>query len=293
MIHAVVGPTASGKSELAMQRARSMLAAGRGVEIVAIDAFTIYRGMDIGTAKPSATARAEVPHHLIDVLDADQDVSVAWFQGEARRIIDDLRDRDRIPLLVGGSGLYWRAVVNDLRFPPTDAATRRALEARYESRPVEAHEQLRRLDPPAADAIDPANVRRTIRALEVLELTGETFSSYQQGWDRPAPGFEDLEVTYLEPSTDTLRERIRDRAAHMVDAGLVAEAAALRARGPLSPTAAQAIGYAEAFEVLDGALDPSVLAARIASRTWRYAKRQRGWFRADPRCVPHTGDATG
>ncbi len=290
MIHAVLGPTASGKSAVAMQRAQAMIAAGAPVEIVAVDAFTLYRGMDIGTAKPTMHERALVPHHLVDVLDADADVSVAWFQTEARRVIGELRARGRTPLLVGGSGLYWRAVVDDLRFPPTDPAVRAALEQRYLARPAEAHDHLRELDPQAARRIDPANVRRTVRALEVVELTGETFSAFQQGWDTPAPGFEDIEVTYLEPATEVLRTRIHERAAAMVQAGLLAEAATLRAERTLSPTAAQAIGYAEAFAVLDGALDEAELASRIATRTWRYAKRQRSWFRADARCVPDTGD---
>lgn len=283
---AIVGPTASGKSQLALDVARHRIAAGRPTEIVAIDAFTVYRGMDVGTAKPSADERRTVPHHLLDILDPRQDLTVAWFQQRARETIAEVRARGATPLLVGGSGLYWRAVVDDLRFPPTDPALRERLAATWQHDPDSAHAHLRARDPAAADRIDPANLRRTVRALEVLELTGTPFSAYADAWDQHRSIYPDLAVAFLEPPAEDLRAAIQARAQAMVTGGLLDEAARLAASDPpLSRTARQAIGYAEAFAVLDGTADPDDLAVRIASRTWRYARRQRSWFRADPRCV--------
>ncbi len=284
---AIVGPTASGKSALALDVARQRIAAGRPTELVAVDAFTIYRGLDVGTASPSAAERAEVVHHLVDALDPWQELTVAAFQRLARTAIADVRARGATPLLVGGSGLYWRAVVDDLRFPPTDPTVRARLEEHWRDHPLEAHALLATRDPAAAARIDPSNLRRTVRALEVLELTGVRFSTFDDGWQRFASVVGTLTVAYLEPDGEELRERITTRAAAMVAGGLLDEARALRALPrPLSRTAAQAIGYAEAFAVLDDDLPAGQLATAIARRTWRYARRQRAWFRADPRCEP-------
>lgn len=288
---AVVGPTASGKSRLALEAASARAASGRPTELVAVDAFTIYRGMDIGTAKPDASERAAVPHHLIDRIDPDTELSVAAFRDLARAAIAEIRERGATPLLVGGSGLYFRAVVDPLRFPPTDVAVRAEVEARWYGDPRGAHAHLAAVDPAAASHIDPANLRRTVRALEVLELTGRPFSAFDDSYARYESVYPDLEVVLLDPPTELLRARIDQRATRMVQRGLLEEMAALRARGPLSRTAAQAIGYAEAAAVLDGALAPHELAAAIARRTWRYARRQRSWFRADPRCRPLGVDA--
>lgn len=281
---AVVGPTASGKSRLALQVATARAASGRPTELVAVDAFTIYRGMDIGTAKPEPSERAAVPHHLIDRIGPDTELSVAAFRDLARAAIAEVRARAATPLLVGGSGLYFRAVVDPLRFPPTDPLLRARIEARWSGDPHGAHAHLADLDPAGASRIDPANLRRTVRALEVVELTGRPFSTFDDSYERYESIYADLEVVLLDPPTEVLRARIDERARRMVDRGLVAEMAALRARGTLSRTAAQAIGYAEAAAVLDGVLPPDELATAVARRTWRYARRQRSWFRADPRC---------
>lgn len=276
---AVVGPTASGKSAAAMALARERA----DVELVAVDAFTIYRGMDIGTAKPSAADRAAVPHHCVDVLDPTEEVDVAWFQGHARATLRGVHGRGHLPLLVGGSGLYFRAVVDDLRFAPHDPDVRARLEATWADRPAAAHAAVAARDPDAAARIEPNNLRRSIRALEVMELTGDLFSDYSDTPYRSVVG--DLRVVYLEPPTEVTRARITERAQRMVDEGLVAEVAAIRSRhGQLSTTAAQGIGYAEAAAVLDGDLDEHDLADEIARRTWAYARRQRSWFRKDPRC---------
>ena len=287
---AIVGPTASGKSDAALALARRRNADGRPTEVVAVDAFTVYRGMDVGTAKPSPAVREQVAHHLIDVLEPHEELTVATFRQLARRVIDDVHARGATPLLVGGSGLYFRAVVDPLTFPPTDPGVRARLERRWEQDPSGAHAVLERQDPVAAGRIDPRNLRRTIRALEVIELTGDTFSGFDDGFDRHTSIYPDLKVAYLEPDGATLRTRIHDRADRMVEAGLLEEARRLQAAGPLSRTAAQAIGYAEAFAVLAGELDVTALADAVARRTWRYAKRQRSWFRADPRCVAEAAD---
>jgi tRNA dimethylallyltransferase len=278
----ITGPTASGKTALAMDVAEALPA-----EIISMDSRQVYRGMDIGTAKPSVEDRAEVAHHLIDVLDPTEVLSVAGFQTLARKAIDEVRATSHTPLLGGGSGLYWRAVVDDLHFPPTDPAVRAALEERWWSDPDGAHRHLADLDPAAAARIEPANLRRTVRALEVLELTGERFSTFSAAWKGYDSVLGDIEVAYLEPPAEVLRDRVHDRARAMVSDGLLNEARDLRATyGTLSHTAVQAIGYAEAFAVLDGDLPESRLAEVIATRTWRYAKRQRSWFQADPRCIP-------
>lgn len=286
-VRAIVGPTGAGKSALAMRQA------GEGVEVVAIDAFTVYRGMDVGTAKPSAEDRAAVPHHMVDVLDPDQEVTVAWFQDRARRAIAGIHERGGTALLVGGSGLYFRAVVDDLRFPPTDPEVRARLEARWADDPRGAHVHLADVDPDAAARIEPDNLRRSVRALEVLELTGRRFSSFAEHWDDHRSIYPSLQVTYVEPSTPTLKAAIHERAEAMVATGLLDEVAGLRRRFPggLSTTARQAIGYGEAHDVLDGDADVVGLADRIARRTWRYARRQRSWFRKDPRCAPVVEDA--
>ena len=288
---AVVGPTASGKSRLALEVAAARRAVDRPTELVAVDAFTVYRGMDIGTAKPTVADRAAVPHHLIDVLDPSESLSVAAFRDVARAAIDEVRGRGATPLLVGGSGLYFRAVVDPLRFPPTDAEVRAELEERWAGDAHGAHAALAREDPVAAERIAPGNLRRSIRALEVIELTGEPFSGFDDSYDTYRSIYPDLEVVLLDPPTDVLRRRIARRAEEMVVGGLLEETAALRARGRLSRTAAQAIGYAEAAATLDGDLPVAALAEAIARRTWRYARRQRSWFRADPRCRTLDGEA--
>jgi len=281
---ALLGPTASGKSTLAVAVAEARLARGRATEIVAVDAFTVYRGMDVGTAKPDAATRARIPHHLVDVLDPSEHLSVVRFRDLARNAIAEVHARGATALLVGGSGLYWRAVVDDLAFPPTDPEVRRDVEARHGGDAVVAHAALEAVDPVAAADIGPGDLRRLVRALEVVELTGRRFSDWDDAWRRYDGVYRDLDVALLDPPTPELRAAIDARARAMVDAGLLAEARRLRSV-PRSRTASVAIGYAEAEAVLDGGLPVEELARAVADRTWRYARRQRTWFRADPRCV--------
>lgn len=284
VVLALLGPTASGKSAVALAVAEARIAAGVPTEVVAIDAFTVYRGMDIGTAKPDLATRARVPHHLVDVVDPGEELTVVRFRDLARSAIADVHARGATALLVGGSGLYWRAVIDDLAFPPTDAAVRRAIEQRFDGDATAAHAELARHDPVAAEDIGARNLRRVVRALEVIELTGRRFSTWDDAWRRYASVYSDLTVALLDPPTDVLRAAIDARARRMVEAGLLAEVERLR-DARRSRTAAAAIGYAEAEAVLEGRLAPDGLAQAVADRTWRYARRQRSWFRADPRCV--------
>lgn len=274
---ALVGPTASGKSALALEVAPRI-----GAEIVAVDAFTVYRGMDVGTAKPSPSERAAVAHHMVDMLDPEQDATVAWFQGEARAAIADVVGRGRRALLVGGSGLYFRAVVDDLEFPPTDPEVRAGLTARWQHDPAGAHALLAACDPAAAALVDPGNLRRTVRALEVVELTGRPFSGWRRAWDHHESRYPGLVVVGVATAREELAARIAARTGAMVAGGLVEECAALAAR-PLSATARQAIGYAEMFDHLARRCTLPEALERIVTRTRRYATRQARWFAADPR----------
>lgn len=274
---ALVGPTASGKSSIALRVAERL-----GAEVVAVDAFTVYRGMDVGTAKPSPEVRARVPHHMVDVLEPTDDCTVGWFQPRARAAIDDVVSAGRLPLLVGGSGLYFRAVVDDLRFPPTDEAVRTALEQRWQDDPAAGHALLAEQDPQAAARIDPENLRRTVRALEVIELTGRPFSAWRTSWDDYETIYPGLVVVGVEVDRSTLETRIAARVDAMLAEGFVDECRTLVA-SDLSTSARQAIGYQEMFAHLEGRTTLEEAAAAIRARTRRYAARQQRWFRADPR----------
>ena len=275
---AIVGPTASGKTELAIEVAERI-----GAEIVCADSTTVYRGMDVGTAKPAPRERARVAHHLVDVAEPSESFTVARYQRLAREAIGDVRERGREPLLVGGSGLYVRAVVDDLVFPPTDPAVRARLEREATRAGARAmYERLAELDPPAADRIEPDNVRRTVRALEVAEVTGRPFSSYAEAWDRyPADRVRAVGIDVPRPG---LYERIEARVREQLAEGLVEEVKELAHRG-LSGwlTASQAIGYAEFARHLEGELSLDEAVARTVKRTKALARRQLAWFRRDPR----------
>ena len=273
---AVVGPTATGKSELAIALCRRM-----GGEIVNGDALQLYRGMDIGTAKLPPRQRGGVPHHLVDVLDIDEPASVSRFQRLARAAIAEVEARGRMPVLVGGSGLYVRAVTDDMRFPGTDPQVRARLEAEAESEgPAVLHARLRDLDPPAAERISPGDPRRIVRALEVIEITGSPFTAHLPDY------------TYVRPTVQigllleraALRRRIEARVHRMWEAGWVDEVVRLRSAGlSTASTAGQAIGYAEILAHLDGDMTRHEAIERTVIRTRRFAKRQETWFRRDPR----------
>ncbi len=272
-VTAIVGPTAAGKSVVARAVAPALRA-----EVIAVDAFTIYRGMNIGTDKPSGS---DVRHHMIDVLDPSEECTAQWFQTRARRAIADVLSRGRHPLLVGGSGLYFRAVADPLEFPPTDSRVRDDLERRLPDATA-AYDALRAVDPETAAGLDPSNWRRAIRALEVHALTGRRFSSWRVAWDCYESHYPGLRVVGLAVARDELTRRIRDRVDAMLAAGWLEEAATLRTL-MLSRTAAAAIGYAELWEHLDGRSTLAEARERIIVRTRRYAVRQQRWFAADPR----------
>ena len=247
-----------------------------GAEIVSVDSMLVYRGMDVGTAKPSPEELRSVPHHLVDLRDPDHELTVAEFQGLGRAAVEDIARRGRLPLLVGGSGLYFRALVDDLAFPPRSDEVRRELELAAEELGAGAlYERLRAADPVAAARIGPGNVRRIVRALEVVELTGAPFSD-NVTWDRYESRYE-LAVAGLERDRDDLHRRIDARVGDMLEAGLVAEAEEVRRRGA-GRTASQALGYRQVFERGEGDLREE-----IARATRRFARRQLAWFKADPR----------
>jgi tRNA dimethylallyltransferase len=282
---ALVGPTASGKSALALAIAR---AAG-DVEIVSLDSMQVYRDLDIGTAKPTPAERAEVVHHLVDVADPSEEWSVRRTQEAARAALADIESRGHHALLVGGTGLYVRAVVDDLEIPPTDQSVRDRLDRSVESDEglEKAFARLTDLDPLAAARMEPGNRRRIVRALEVIELTGRQFSSFGPGIDEyPAPAIP-VTMLGLRFAPGQLAERIAARFATMRRDGLVDEVRSLADRSAdqaLSRTARQAIGYRELLAYFAGdipALDDAFDAA--VRRTRRFARRQRTWFGRDPR----------
>jgi tRNA dimethylallyltransferase len=274
---ALVGPTASGKTALALE-----LAPRLGAEVVSADAMLVYRGMDIGTAKPTPQERARVPHHLVDLVDPAEEFSVARFQPLARAAVADILGRGRVPLLVGGSGLYFHAVVDEFVFPPTDDAVRARLEAETGSAGLPAmYRRLSDADPAAAARIQPGNLRRVVRALEVIELTGRPFSSFRGAMDAPVSRYR-LTAVGLDPGTEALRARVAERVAGMAAAGLVDEVRRLAA-GPMSRTARQALGYRELLDAMERGTPVEAALEAVVRRTRAYARRQLAWFRRDPR----------
>jgi tRNA dimethylallyltransferase len=274
---ALVGPTAAGKTAMALALASSL-----GAEIVSADAMLVYRGMDIGTAKPTPEERAHIPHHLVDVVEPSQEFSVARFQPLARAAIADVLARGAVPLLVGGSGLYFHAIVDDFVFPPTDAAVRARLEAEAARIGLPAlYQRLAERDPEAAGRIQPANLRRIVRALEVIELTGRRFSAFRGAMERPVSRYR-LTVLGLDPGPELLRARVAGRVAMMAEAGLVDEVCRLRAR-KLSRTARQALGYKELLDAMERGTPVEAALDAVVARTRSYARRQLAWFGRDPR----------
>ncbi|HLU46138.1 MAG TPA: tRNA (adenosine(37)-N6)-dimethylallyltransferase MiaA [Natronosporangium sp.] len=277
LVVAVVGPTATGKSELALALAREL-----GGEVVNADSMQLYRGMDIGTAKVPPEQRREVPHHLLDIWEVTETASVAVYQRLARAAVDDILARGRVPLVVGGSGLYVRAVLDDLDFPGTDPQIRRRLEAELATQGPEAmHARLAQVDPAAAAAILPSNGRRIVRALEVIELTGRPFTARLP--ETPQPAYPSVRIG-LDRDRDVLDERIALRVERMWRDGLVEEVRGLIPRGlRQGRTARAALGYQQVLAYLDGVLSEAGAKAETVRATRRFARRQRSWFRRDPR----------
>lgn len=276
---ALVGATASGKTALSLDLAERL-----GGEVVNTDAMQVYRGMDIGTAKLPPAERRGIPHHLLDTLSVRDPATVAEFQGWARTAIAAIRDRGATPVLVGGSALYTRAVLDRFEFPGTDEALRARLEAELaEVGPAAMHARLRAADPEAADRILVENGRRTVRALEVVELTGRPFSASLPVLEYADPRTVQVGVDIDRPTLDA---RIEQRVAAMFADGFVAEVERLLAEGlEEGRTASRAIGYREVASYLRGEIDEAAARERTVIATRRFARRQDAWFRKDPRIV--------
>jgi tRNA dimethylallyltransferase len=275
---AVVGPTAAGKSELSLALARAL-----DGEVVNADSMQLYQGMDIGTAKLTPAERAGVPHHLLDVWPVTRTASVSEYQVLARAAIDDIRSRDKTPILVGGSGLYVRAAIDNLEFPGTDADLRASLENELTvAGPAALHARLASLDPAAAAAILPGNGRRIVRALEVIELSGRPFSATLPDYQAVYP----VVQVGIEMPRAVLDDRIVVRIARMWDRGLVDEVRKLEAAGlRAGRTASRALGYAQVLRFLAGEWEEQEAAAQTVLATRRFVRRQESWFRRDPRVV--------
>lgn len=273
---ALVGPTAAGKSALAVQLCQAM-----NGEVVSVDSMAVYQGMDIGTAKPTEIERGSVPHHMIDVWPIDHDVTVAEFQQSAREVIADIQHRGRTAVLVGGSGLYMSAVLDDLRFPGTDPVLRARWEAALERDGSAAlHAILAERDPAAAIAIQPTNGRRIVRALEVIDITGQPFTASLPR----ANSVVVAERIGVDVPRSTMDPRIADRVEAMWAAGFVDEVRVLSTRGlAQTRTASRALGYQQILEFLAGS--GSEQAAKIATvdATKKFARKQIRWFRRDQR----------
>jgi tRNA dimethylallyltransferase len=275
---AIVGPTAVGKSDLAIDIALAL----RG-EVINADSMQLYRGMDIGTAKLTSEERRGVPHHLLDVWDVTETASVAEYQDLAEAVIADITARGKVPVLVGGSGLYIRAALGDLDFPGTDEAIRERLEAQLAAHgPAPLYDRLRAADPAAAAVILPGNGRRIVRALEVIELSGRPFSATMPGYDGGRPAIQ----LGLQTDRAELDRRIEARVDRMWAAGFETEVRKLAARGLRDgKTASRALGYQQMLRYLDGELTQDQAREETVRATRRFARRQESWFRRDPRVL--------
>jgi tRNA dimethylallyltransferase len=289
----LTGPTGSGKTEIAVELAERL-----GAEIISMDSMAVYRGMDIGTAKPGPELRRRVPHHLLDVLDPWESGSVAWWLQQAATYAEDIQRRGRRVLFAGGTPMYLKALLRGLfDGPPADLELRERLlrEADMAGGRV-LHERLSQVDPAAAARLHPNDRRRIIRALEVWHLTGKPLSSWQKEWSRARDCADPAgmaRVLCLELPRSELYARIDARVEHMIAAGLVEEVRALRRLPhPISRAARQALGYKELFAHLDGqgSLDQAVV--QIKTRSRNFAKRQLTWFRHLPECRPVTKELT-
>lgn len=304
----LTGPTGSGKTQLALE-----LAPRLNAEIISMDSMALYRRMDIGTAKPTPEQRAEVPHHLVDMLEPCESASVAWWLDQAKRCAADIDARGRQVLVVGGTPLYLKALMCGLfDGPPADPAIRARLTAEAESLgSTVLHARLAAVDPVCAARLHPNDVRRMVRALEVYELTGKPMSEWQTQWNsvrgpwsvvhsQEDTGIEPRTtdhgirtILWLDPPRDQLYDRINRRVREMFAAGLVEEVRQLRAmERPLSLEARQALGYKEVFDLLDGRMTREETIVQVQTRSRNFAKRQIAWFRHLPGCQPVTMELT-
>jgi tRNA dimethylallyltransferase len=292
----LAGPTASGKTKLGLEIAEQLNA-----EIVSMDSMTLYRGMDIGTAKPTPEIRKRIRHHLIDVLDPWESASVAWWLQQAEQCCREIESRGKRVLLVGGTPLYLKALLRGLfDGPPADPELRQRLTQEGEGNGFQAlHQRLAEVDPVSASRLHPHDVRRVVRALEVWEITGRPISAWQKQWiSHPASGTDNAALAldrylWLDVPRNELYARINDRVRRMITEGWLEEAASLqRLSRPLSREAAQALGYKELFAHLDGKTDLEDTIELIQTRSRNFAKRQISWFRHIPECRPANRELT-
>lgn len=277
---AVVGPTASGKSALGIALAHEF-----GGEVVNVDSMQLYRGMDIGTAKLPVEEREGIPHHLLDIWDVTKTASVAEYQALAVATVEEIMARDKMPVLVGGSMLYVQSLIDAWSFPPTDPAVRARYEARLGEIGVDAlHAELAAVDPEAASIIEDKDPRRTVRALEVIELTGKPFKASQP--PKNAPPRWGTRILGLRTNAEWLNPRIELRTHMMFEQGLIDETRALVKDGLVrDSTAGRAIGYAQVLAMFDEELTEEQALEQTITGTRRYVRRQRSWFNRDPRTV--------
>jgi tRNA dimethylallyltransferase len=286
----LTGPTASGKTRLGIDLARLLDA-----EIISMDSMALYRGMDVGTAKPTPEERRAVPHHLLDVLDPWESASVAWWLDEARHCCRDIESRGKRVLFVGGTPLYLKALLHGLfDGPPADEELRSRLAVEADTAGVQAlHDRLAAVDPASAARLHPNDVRRVIRALEVWQLTGRPISAWQQQWKAAGPPVDPTRCLWLDLAREVLYARIDERVRQMIAGGLIEEVCGLRQLGrPVSREARQALGYKEMFDHLDGQASLDETVARIQTRSRQFAKRQLTWFRQMPECRPVNRELT-
>ena len=275
---AVVGPTASGKSALGIALAHEF-----GGEVVNVDSMQLYRGMDIGTAKLPVEEREGIPHHLLDIWDVTKTASVAEYQALAVATVEEIMARGKMPVLVGGSMLYVQSLIDAWSFPPTDPTVRARYEARLGEIGVDAlHAELAEVDPEAASIIEDKDPRRTVRALEVIELTGKPFKASQP--PKNAPPRWGTRILGLRTNAEWLNPRIELRTRTMFEHGLIDETRALVTDGLVrNSTAGRAIGYAQVLAMFDGELTEEQALEQTITGTRRYVRRQRSWFNRDPR----------
>jgi tRNA dimethylallyltransferase len=288
----LTGPTGSGKSEWAWRLAQQL-----PIEIISVDSAQVYRGMDIGTAKPSAEVRARVAHHLLDIRDPAEHYSAGEFVRDARNAVRAVHERGRLPVLVGGTMLYLRALLSGMaEMPAASAPVRAELEARAAARGWPAlHAELARLDPRAAAKIHAHDAQRIQRALEVHQLTGRTISEWQQATPAPRDGWQWLKFALVPTDRTGLRRALQARFASMLEAGLVAEVTALFQRPDLHAElpAIRSVGYRQLWAFCAGRIDLEEASSLAVTATYQLAKRQLTWLRADTgyECLDPTGDS--
>ena len=274
----LVGPTAGGKTRMGAEVAVALRESGHAPEIVSCDSMGVYRELDIVADKPSPDEQRGIPHHLFDIVDPPHAFTAVQYRDRARAAIDDITSRGGVPILVGGSGLYFRAVVDELSFAPTNVALRERLE---KEDPEALYNRLRDADPAMADMLDPRNTRRLVRAVEILELTGRPPSEQRNTWERGGGPYAEV-VIGLTWSRNVLLKRAEERVQRELDAGLVDEVRRVMPQG-LSKTAYQALGVKEIVPFIEGASTLEAAQALLVKNTKAFVRRQLGWFNADPR----------